>query len=162
MMSDEVVLAVSELQTTALRARETFHLDRADRALDELIRGCTRAAPGGHQLRSALANASKVVRGRRTLFERHVAQNRDSRPGVRRSERFVESSPGGEAEIFDWLERSRSLTSAQRQLLIDLARGQDAESIAIRDAVPVARVRERIARARAAGWISYQVEACAS
>jgi hypothetical protein len=92
------------------------------------------------------------------IIEDDLLRNRVNRPGVLRSARLTESSGEGVVDILTWLETTPSLNSSQRQLLLDLAAGEDAVSIAARDGLPVARVQERISRARNVGWNAFQAE----
>jgi hypothetical protein len=161
MLSTQVQSAVQALQARALATADSYQLDVTDRALDELIRNPGSHRPAAYQVRSARANAAKVVRSRRQIYDQGVLQNLDPRPGVHRQERLLQP-PDEAADTLDWLARTSSLTDGQRRILSDLADGHDAESLSTRDRVPLGRIRERISRARRAGWEAYQHEMIAS
>lgn len=154
MISMEVQSALQTLQTYP-PGGSVYVLDLIDRALDELLRQPDNRRPAAFQIRSARANAAKVVRDRRLIQEGQVLRNRPPRPGIHRAERLSHDGLTGVVELRDWLARTPGLNPAQRQILGDLADGHDAQSIADRDLVPVARVRERIARARQAARAAY-------
>lgn len=162
MLSTQVQSAVQALQAQALASSDSYQLDVTDRALDELIRNPGIDRPPAFQVRSARANAAKVVRSRRQLYDRAVLRNLDSWPGVHREERLAQEPDERVVDTLDWLAQTTSLTEGQRRVLSDLADGHDAHSLSTRDAVPPSRIQERISRARRAGWQAYQHEIVAS
>jgi hypothetical protein len=162
MLSTQAQSAVRALQARALATADSYQLDVTDRALDELIRNPGSQRPAAFQVRSARANASKVVRARRQVFDQEVLRNRNLRPGVHRQERLVQSPDEAPGDALDWLTQSPSLTNGQRRILLDLADGHDAQTLSTRDQVPLARIQERISRARRIGWEAYQHEMVAS
>lgn len=162
MLSAQVQSAVRTLQSRALATADSYQLDVTDRALDELIRHPQSDEPAAFQVRSARANAGKVVRTRRHAYDQGILRNRTSRPGVHRQDRLTVEADEAAVDALDWLARTPSLTDSQRRILSDLAEGHDATTLSIRDRVPLSRIQERISRARRVGWAAYQHEAVAS
>ncbi|WP_435059407.1 hypothetical protein [Streptomyces sp. bgisy060] len=141
MMSDAVVTAVKTLQERALRARNTYELDRIERALDELLRNPENPAPAQHRVRSALGHAHEAIERRKAIAPQTELADHGQEPG------YVEFA-FQEIEMLAWISVEPGFKEPDRALLIDLALGQDAEMLAERDGVPVARIRERISRCR--------------
>lgn len=162
MLSTQVQAGVRCLQARALTTADSYQLEVTDRALDELIRHPGSRHPAAFQIRSARANAAKVVRSRRTRYDQAVLCNSEPRPGVHRPERLCLYPDEAAVDVRDWLVRTTSLTDGQRRILSDLADGHDATTLSIRDHLPLNRVQERISRARRIGWAAYQQEVAAS
>ncbi|MGW1124832.1 hypothetical protein [Streptomyces sp. NPDC002526] len=141
MMSDAVVTAVKILQERALRADDTYELDRIERALDELLRTPGNPAPAQHRVRSALGHAYEAIERRKAIAPQTEFTDHGQEPG------YVEFG-FQEIEMLAWISGEPELKEPDRALLIDLALGQDAEMIAERDGLPVVRIRERISRCR--------------
>ena len=76
-------------------------------------------------------------------------------------------STGGDDSAFAlvdmqlWLSGSQLLKEHEKCLLLDLAVGHDADSLALRDGQPVTKMRQRISRARRAATAAYAVEVAA-
>lgn len=162
MLSTQVQSAVQALQARALATADSYEFDVTDRALDELLRHPGSHHPAPFQVRSARANAAKVVRCRWQAYDQEILRNRDTRPGVHRQHRLALEAEGSGIDIRDWLARTSSLTDGQRRILSDLADGHDAGTLSVRDRAPLSRVQERISRARRVGWVAYQQEVLAS
>jgi hypothetical protein len=161
MMSLEIQAAVSTLQqqTDVKKAsRDSFELDRTERALDELVRNHTKTTAPTRLVRSARANALKVVKSRAEHGE--FSLDAPDLHAVKRAkaERAASYDPMAEFEVLDWLESTRSVTPSQRDLLKALALGYDAEFLACCMGLQVKRVRERISRARKAAYAGYLAE----
>ncbi|TJY69470.1 hypothetical protein E4J89_11150 [Arthrobacter sp. CAU 1506] len=161
MMSLEIQSAVSTLQQQSEVTRaslDTVELDRIDRALDELIRNHTKTSQPLRMVRSARANALKVVKDR--ARQGLVSFDDPDLYAAKRAEAEAASAydPLAEFELLDWLDSTPSLTVHQRQLLKAVARGHDAESLACAAGLPVKRMRERISRARSAAFAGYIAE----
>jgi DNA-directed RNA polymerase specialized sigma24 family protein len=155
-MTSMALAAVAYLQQQSTRFGDIYELERHDQALDEIVANLDRTAPTPFQTRSALANAAKVIRKRRA---------------VRTFDSLDEPLPDGNlpdvgsvdesfalVEIHQWLDTSPSLRPVDRRVLRELACGEDAESLAGRYGLPVARMRERISRARSACRMAYSRE----
>jgi len=162
MLSTQVQSAVLALQARVLVTDDSYQLDVTDRALDELTRNPSSPRPGAYQIRSARANAAKVIRARRQVYYQGVLRNRDVRPGVHRQERLAQPSDEAAIDTLDWLARTSTLNDKQRRILSDLAEGHDAHTLSVRDRVPLNRIQERISRARRVGWDAYLHEMVAS
>lgn len=160
MMSLDTQAAVGTLQQQTdvrLRSVDSFELDRTERALDELVRNHTNIGPPKRLVRSARANALKVVQSR----AKHNLFSLDSDlHGAKRAqaETACAYDPFAEFELLDWLDSTPCLTDAQRGLLQALAAGYDAEFLAVALGSPVKRIRERISRARKAAYAGYLAE----
>jgi hypothetical protein len=162
MLGTQAQSAVQVLQAQALTTTDGYRLDVTDRALDELLRNPNSGSPAAYWIRSAQANAAKVVRARRRRYDEGVLRNRDPRPGVHRQHRLVQEPDEATIDTLDWLSRTSGVTESQRRILCDLAAGHDAYSLSLRDGVPPTRIQERISRARRVGWQAYQDEVVAS
>ena len=147
MFSSEAQSAYLALQSIALTAKDNYTIDRAERALDEVIRNPGNAKPAAHQVRSAWANAGKVLQNRRNL----ALQIPLDTPGLG----LTELDGGYDAvDIIDWLDQA-AVSASDRTLMRSLAHGADARMLAEVEGIPVQRVRERISRARRAGAADY-------
>lgn len=160
MFSLDIQAAVSSLQQqtdVTKTSVDSFELDRTERALDELLRNPEKTGPSTRLVRSARANALKVVRSR----AKHSEFSLDSDLHVHKrakAEAAVAYDPMAGFEVIDWLDSTPSVTTAQRRLLKALAAGYDAEFLAYAMGVPIKRVRERISRARRAAYSGYLAE----
>lgn len=155
-MQSNALAAVDHLQQRAARFYDIYELERIDRALDEIVENLHRTDPVPFQCRSALANAAKVIRKRRAI-RRYDSLDKPFADGALLDVGVVEGDLAV-VELIEWIDTSPSLSTGERRLLRDLAAGEDAESLARRDDVPVARMRERISRARSVGKAGYQSE----
>lgn len=155
-MTSPALAAVVYLQQHSARSGDIYEIERHDRALDEIIANLDRTDPAPFQSRSALANAAKLIQHRRTI--RMFGSLDKPRPDGSQPDVGQVDWSYAVVELYQWIDTSPSLSSSERQLLHDLASGEDAESLAARDGVPVARMRERISRARAAGRLAYRRE----
>ena len=148
MMSLEVQTAVSTLQQRAVSAHDVFDLERIDRALDELTRNPGKTAKPQYQVRGALSNASKVLIRRKCRLPLSSTDD----PGLHESvrERAFAYIDGGfdTVDLRQWLDTTPSLSTRERWILQALADGADAEMLSALLNLPLARVRERISRAR--------------
>lgn len=156
MSLSEAQRAIVSLQNRALSTSEGYKIDVLDRALDEVVRNYGNPRPAPWQIRSALANAAKVVQFRRDTVTTTSLDDSGSASDLGAiDEEFVV------LEIRDWLDRTAVVSTEQRQLLIGLAEGDDAARLADDHGVPVQRMRERISRARARARAAYAAEAAA-
>jgi len=154
MFSSEAQSAYLTLQSKALAAEDGYTIDRAERALDEILRNAGNTNPPAHQVRSAWANAGKVLDNRRRL----VSQVPLDTPGLH----IAEADGAYDAvEVLDWLDRA-AVSASDLIVLRSLALGADAATLADEEGVPVQRVRERISRARRAGSADYQSSVAAA
>lgn len=142
MISHPVAGAVQALQKQASTSRDTYELDRIDRALDELLRNPTdNSTPAQHRIRSAMGHAYEALERRRTIATCVSLDHERSDHGNTDADYLV-------VEILAWLRTEPELAPAERTLLDDLSRGHDAATMAHRYGVPLPRMRERISRAR--------------
>ncbi|MFD8248463.1 hypothetical protein [Nocardia sp. NPDC059691] len=142
MISEPVQAAVIALQNRALTTRDVYELDRIDRALDELLRTPRKAITGAPKvhMRSALGHAHQAIERRREIAP--VAElGEDAEVGA-------EDQNFRLAEIRVWIQSEPALTVGDRAMLNSLAAGENAESLAHRNGLPVTHVRQRISRAR--------------
>jgi hypothetical protein len=147
---------VRQLQQQALGTWDLYTLDRLDRALNELVRNSEKTTPAAFQRRSAMANASKVLRDRvRIAPIVSLDLLLDVGEDIYSSDSGSQRAAPDILDIHIWLETTPALTSGQRAILQALASGEDAVSLAHRHHVPVERMRERISRARKVGWTAY-------
>jgi hypothetical protein len=149
--------ALNTLQSTAARTFETYLSEVLGRAMDEIVRNFDNDRPAKRQVRSARANAAKVLGDRRRLAPTIYITSSITEPdGVDHDlEIPVDENGFGEFDVLHWLATTTQLPDGVRALLQDLASGHDANSLAMRDNLPVARMRERISRARRQGRIAY-------
>lgn len=157
MINDHAQQALKSLQQQASTSSDTYVQERAERALDEIVRNHQNGRPAAFQIRSALAHAGETIAHRRAIVQitslhseaegRSVAQE----PGV---------IDGGYAlvDLIHWLHTTPALTASERRLMLSLAEGEDAESIACELGVPVARIRERVSRVRKVARSAYRLE----
>lgn len=152
-LSAQAQAALARLYTKAGNTSDNFDLERIDRALDEIVRLNSTDVPS-HQVRSALANASKVILDRRKIA-----------PVVSLEAVPVDvASPDGEEAVVDlraWLHDTRRITEQQRRMLTRLADGDSTDALAGADRVPLPRMRERVSRARKAARAAYAQEVAA-
>lgn len=142
MISQSVQAAVVALQQRALASRDLYELDRIERALDELLRnpGERAVTTSASRARSALGHAYEAIERRRKIAPATVLDDQTD-PGFEDQNYRV-------AEIHLWLKSEPALSASDRTMLQDLAKGEDAASLAHRQGSSVARIRERISRAR--------------
>ncbi|MGB8946486.1 MAG: hypothetical protein WCD21_40570 [Streptomyces sp.] len=142
MISHPVEGAIFALQQSALTTFDTYQLDRIDRALDELLRNPTdESTPTDYRVRSAMGHAYEVLERRKAIAPCTSLSAEATE---------IEATDQGYVlvETLEWLRTQPGIPQNQRALLQDLAHGEDAESLACREELPAARVRERISRAR--------------
>jgi DNA-binding CsgD family transcriptional regulator len=156
MITEQTQAALLRLYALAGRAADVFELDRVDRALDEVLR-LNSDQPAAFQVRSALANASKVLRHRRSL-----AVTTPLGEILPQYEPRACDDEVAQIDVLLWLQRSSALTNAQREVLQLLCSEQDSAGIAqIWGAAP-GRVREHVSRARRAARSAYEHEVLAA
>lgn len=146
MISEPVQAAVIALQQRALAVRDLYELDRVERALDELLRSPheqTNSTPAASRIRSALGHAYETIERRREIAPTTVLDDHTDLSFEDQNYRL--------AEIRLWLQTEPTLAASDRRMLRDLANGEDATSLARRHRQPIARIRERISRARRHG-----------
>jgi hypothetical protein len=142
MITPSVERAVFALQKRALAARDTYELDRIDRALDELLRNPTdTTASAKHRVRSAMGHAYEALERRKAIAPSAPLDAEQSDYGTRDGNYLV-------IEIREWLRTEPGLGEGERTVLNALANGGDAETLAALNRIPMTRMRERISRAR--------------
>lgn len=151
LMTEQAKVSLLRLYEQAKHTSDNFALERIDRALDEIVR-LNNSDPAAWQVRSAMANASKVIRGRRR------AVSPDSLEALR-VDVAVPSDTEDIVELRVWLHGTSGVNEGQRRLLSLLAVGKDAADLAAMHRVPLPRMREQISRARRAARSAYQAEA---
>jgi len=155
MFTSQAQSAYSTLQARAISATDSYIVDRLERALDEIIRNPRNTRPAPFQVRSAWANAGKVIDDRRKL----APQLSLDAPGM--DDQTAIDGRYGSVEILDWLDRA-FLSDNDRRLLHGLAAGADASVLADAEDVSVQRMRERISRARRTATRDYQASVTAA
>lgn len=142
--------ALMSLYEQARRTSDNFMLERIDRALDEIVRLHSAESPK-RQVRSAMANAYKVLRNRRQTVVPDTLEGCQTE---------IASSNRGEdvIELKDWLRGTPKVTDRQRNLLGLLADDPDAVDLAALYRIPVPRMREQISRTRRAARAAYRNE----
>jgi hypothetical protein len=161
MISTQTGEALASLQArTDLTKRrcDSFELDRIDHALDELVRNHTKTAAAERQVRSARANALKVVQRRAEVSAFSLDQI-----NLHASKREQAESAGaydafGEVEIRDWLATTPSLSHVERALLTALADGYDSKLLAMASGTTVAEMDHRIRRAQGLARLAWKAE----
>lgn len=154
MFSSEAQSAYIALQSRILETQDNYTVERAERALDEIIRNPENTTPANHQVRSAWANAGKVLQNRREV----APQVHLDTPGLRLG---VTDGDYDAVEVLDWLDHA-AVSAPARLLLHSLAVGADAQMLAEAQGIPVQRVRERISRARRAGAADFYASVVAA
>ena len=139
--------------------REVYALEVLDRALDEISRHLDSAQPTAFQVRSARAHGAQAVKERREVRTFDSLEAAQAGPG-HVDPAWVEGEFAA-VDLLLWLRNTASLTDCQRRLLLALADGAEPEVLAANAGVPVARMRERIARARSAAREAYKTEVVA-
>lgn len=142
MLTEQVESAICSLQSQAIAARDTYSLERIERALDELIRNPHKVSISAHQVRSARANAGKVIERRRSLAP--SAPLDEATHDVSTVDRAIAS-----AELLIWLDAA-PLSDHHRAILKALAAGWDYADLAESWSIPAARMRVQVSRARKA------------
>lgn len=146
-MTGQAQAALTRLYNQAHRSTDNFDLERIDRALDEIVR-LNSTESYGRQVRSALANASKVIRERRNTVSAVSLEARQ----------IDAASPDCQEPVIDlrlWLRDTKRITEQQRRLLMLLADEHDADAVASMYGIPPPRMREQISRARRAARAAY-------
>ncbi len=153
-MTGQAQAALSRLYDQARRAADNFELERIDRALDEIVR-LNSPESHGRQVRSAMANASKVIRARRDIAPCISLDGLQVEHGHSDSHELV-------IDLRLWLRDTKRITDQQRRLLALLADDYDAEAIAAMYRIPVLRMREQISRARKAARAAFDSDMVAA
>ena len=154
MISNQAQGAILILQAKARNAHDIYTQERVDRALDEIVRNSTKTNPSEHQARSAFANAAKVIDRRRKLAPEVPDE-------VLVTEVSVRESGYDLVELKCWL-GGADLSFATRTLLLALLDGAEGKELATQEGIPVARVREQIARARRSSRAEYMGSAASA
>jgi hypothetical protein len=135
------------LYEQAKRTTDNFTLERFDRALDEVVR-LNSSSPPKQQVRSALANASKVLLGRRQTVSPKSIE-------ALQVDIAVPSEAEESIDLMEWLHGTPRVAPSQRNLLMLIACDQDPADLAAHYSIPVPRIREQISRARRAARTAY-------
>jgi DNA-directed RNA polymerase specialized sigma24 family protein len=146
-LTGQAQAALIRLYDQAKHTTDNFILERIDRALDEIIR-LNSADPPAWQVRSALANASKVITARRQIVASWPTDGDETSDATAGRQEDV-------IELRSWLRSTPHVTEQQRRLLILLAEGHDAVDVAALLDIPILRAREQISRARRAARSAY-------
>lgn len=147
--------ALLALHDMASRTTDTFQLDRIERALDEIIR-LNSIEPPPFQIRAAMSHASAVLRNRAQITP--VVSLESPRCPDR-------GTPDFEMEAIDlreWLRSTRGLGENERQLLTLVADHDDSQAVAAEYGVALARIQERISRARRAARAAFATDMAAA
>src|SRR5262245_9084587 len=121
MFSSEAESAILDLQRRASKSSDNYTLECIERALDEIVRNPHKTDPDQHQVRSAMANAAKVIKNRRLLAPTTSVDDPSIGPG------YLE--PGYAAvEMASWLD-SAPLSTSDRATLSRLADGAEADTL---------------------------------
>lgn len=157
MISKEAQQALISLQRRASTTGEVYFQERAERALDEVIRNHPKGSPAAFQIRSAWANAGKAIAHRHAIVPVDSLDHEAERYSFAQEPAITD---GGYAlvDLLQWIHSTSALTDRERRLMLALADGEDAESIASTSGVPIKRVRERISRVRKVARAAYNLE----
>lgn len=157
MFTPEAKTAIVSLQMMALSEADAYWLERIDRAIDECVAHPERTEPPAFQRRNALANAKKVLDGRRSIRLWQSISEREAN---------IPCSPRGEwysiIEWYEWLRTSLNISPDNRTLLLQLADGWDAQDLANLYNQPVVAMRQRISRARSAARVARSLDIAAA
>lgn len=151
--------AIVALQQQSFREKDNYTLEQIDRALDEIVRSYGKTSPALFQVRSAKANAAKVIQSRRETVSLIVRVDADD---------SIESLGGAEddnfaaIDVLEWLRTTSGISETDRRTLQALAVGADAEDLSHSWGVPVDRMRERISRSRGCGRRAFRKEVAAA
>lgn len=163
MLSQPVLVAVSQLQQQAIQATDLYEIDRIERSLDEILRNPANLDPAPFQVRSARSHAHQVLQDRRRITGARVPTIVDTNgvetydPGVVRG--FSEVEAGYDVVEFEmWLATTPSLSARERALLRSLGDGEDAASLATVHDRSVTIMSQRLSRARGVGRKAYHAE----
>lgn len=149
-MTGQAEAALICLYEQEKHASDNFILERIDRALDEIIR-LNSSDPPAWQVRSALANASKVIQGRRRTVSPESLE-------ALQVDIAVPTDAEDTVELRVWLHGTSGVNAGQRKLLSLLADGKEAADLAALHSIPLPRMRERVSRARCAARSAYQAD----
>jgi hypothetical protein len=146
-LTGQAEAALIRLYEQAKRTTDSFDMERIDRALDEVVR-LNSSSPPEQQVRSAMANAYKVIRDRRRIV------SLESIEAVQ-----IDIAPTNWAEevidLWEWLRGTPHVTTSQRNLLMLVTDDHEPADLAAHYRIPVARMREQISRARRAARTAY-------
>src|SRR5262249_6067285 len=112
-----------------------------------------RTDPSSHQVRSALANAAKVIKNRRRLARQESIDSLGIEP-------VGEDGGFDTVAVMDWLDKA-PVSIDVRTILRGLADGSDADCLAGSGGVDLRRMRERISRARKLAAATYKATVAA-
>lgn len=153
MLTEQARDAMTALYARARKTGDVFELERIDRALDEIVRR-NDTKPAAFQIRSAMANASKVILARRAIVacaSLDGAQHFGALDG-----HFAAT------DLTLWLEATGALTKEQRSLMRLIAREEDPAAIATTCGMAPDRMRQRISRLRRAARDAYAADVTAA
>lgn len=106
-MNPDVVTAIVDIQNQAIRSQSSHFHERADLALDDLVRHPLRTGRPSHLKRNALSNALKAMRRREKIInlvsEASVNFDEKSDPSLSRRD----TGDYLKVEIEDFLDRAR-------------------------------------------------------
>lgn len=163
MLSQPVLVAVSELQQQAIQATDLYEIDRIERSIDEILRNPANPDPAPFQVRSARSHAHQVLQDRRRIMGMRVPMILDTNDeetydaDVVRG--FSEVDSGYDVvELEMWLATTPLLSARERSLLQSLGNGEDAASLAGAHDRPVTIMSQRLSRARRSGRTAFHAE----
>src|SRR3954447_7269198 len=109
MITDQAHDALLALHRRAGSTAESYSLDRIDRSLDEISRNPGNDRPAPYQIRSAYANAGKVIAARRAIAPTtSLDRPRDDSHGSAAPDPGADEGRYAVVELLDWLRTSPS------------------------------------------------------
>lgn len=126
-----------------LADRNSYLLDKIDRALDQLSRNPGKVGVPGRMVRSALGNAATVLKNRKKNV--HYEDQYDFGETIFS---ISDESAYANIEVQDFLNNS-TLSSRDREILLYLLEDKSAEDIAVDKGISINLARVHISRARA-------------
>jgi hypothetical protein len=153
MINENVAAAVQILQgrNRQYLYSSSYWAERADRAIDIILRNPDSSKHPSHLIRNALSDARKVIHRRRQICSVIEARKQDKDEQLEQSiEAIPDSSINSIEAVFaikDWFERAR-LKDKDRAVLSILLEGGEAEDVAKYLNLSVKQARVCISRAR--------------
>ncbi len=138
-MSYCVYAAIKLLQEKSFHISDIYHQELCDRAIDDLLNNQHRQGEPAKLANCAMGNARKVLVGREKFWV-HCPDIMDYAPSNDSYEHLV-------MEIKDFIEKS-NLNPGDKEVLVHLLEGFEAEDIASLLSTSVKNARVRISRSR--------------
>ena len=151
-MANDSFAAVLLLQQRSFKCFNSspYWTERIDRALDDTIRNIHRTGNPSHLVRNALSDAGKVLSRRNDICRFKDVQNAEDDSNESSVETIADPRTQGIEAAFmirDWVDRT-SLSDTDRNTLILLIDGSEADEIAGSLGLTVQQARVQISRAR--------------